>query len=109
MVYAVRDLMQGAYPELIDSADRVDKVVKAEEQQFDRVLKAGSDRLESELAVAVWEKITSILSERVSALINVLSTIKLNFESDRGLLEILRYGSAHRLRTIATTLGAVGS
>jgi alanyl-tRNA synthetase len=46
MVYAVRDLMQGAYSELIDSADRVAKVVKAEEQQFDRVLKVGVVRLD---------------------------------------------------------------
>ncbi len=44
MVYAVRDLMGGAYPELVDSADRVAKVVKAEEQQFDRVLKIGVTR-----------------------------------------------------------------
>jgi alanyl-tRNA synthetase len=29
MVYAVRDLMQGAYPELVDSAARVAKVVEA--------------------------------------------------------------------------------
>ena len=42
MVYAVRDLMQGAYPELIDSADRVAKVVEAEEKQFARVLEAGA-------------------------------------------------------------------
>ena len=41
MVYAVRDLMQGAYPELIDSADRVAKVVEAEEKQFARVLEMG--------------------------------------------------------------------
>ena len=39
MVFAVRDLMKGAYPELVDSADRVAKVVEAEEKQFDRVLK----------------------------------------------------------------------
>ncbi len=39
MVYAVRDLMEGAYPELKDSADRVAKVIEAEEKQFDRVLK----------------------------------------------------------------------
>ena len=58
MVFAVRDLMQGAYPELVDSAARVAKVVEAEEKQFDRVLKEGANRLESELAVAVWEKIT---------------------------------------------------
>ena len=41
MVYAVRDLMQGAYPELIDSAARVAKVMEAEEKQFDRVLRIG--------------------------------------------------------------------
>jgi alanyl-tRNA synthetase len=41
IVFAVRNLMQGAYPELADSADRIAKVVKAEEQQFDRVLKVG--------------------------------------------------------------------
>jgi alanyl-tRNA synthetase len=49
MVYAVRDLMQGAYPELIDSASRVAKVVEAEEKQFDRVLKIGVARLNEEL------------------------------------------------------------
>jgi alanyl-tRNA synthetase len=42
MVYAVRDLMEGAYPELKDSAPRVAKVVEAEEKQFDRVLATGS-------------------------------------------------------------------
>ena len=49
MVYAVRDLMQGAYPELADSAARVAKVVEAEEKQFDRVLKIGLTRLDEEL------------------------------------------------------------
>ena len=49
MVYAVRDLMQGAYPELNDSADRVAKVVEAEEKQFDRVLKIGMSRLDEDL------------------------------------------------------------
>ena len=52
MVYAVRDLMQGAYPELKDSADRVAKVVEAEEKQFDRVLKIGSKNLDSTIAEA---------------------------------------------------------
>jgi alanyl-tRNA synthetase len=45
MVFAVRDLMQGAYPELVDSAARVAKVVEAEEKQFDRVLKIGLSKL----------------------------------------------------------------
>jgi alanyl-tRNA synthetase len=49
MVYAVRDLMESAYPELADSAARVAKVVEAEERQFDRVLKIGVTRLNEEL------------------------------------------------------------
>ncbi|HZB87282.1 MAG TPA: alanine--tRNA ligase, partial [Terracidiphilus sp.] len=49
MVYAVRDLMQAAYPELADSAARVAKVIEAEEKQFDRVLKIGVTRLNEEL------------------------------------------------------------
>jgi alanyl-tRNA synthetase len=50
MVFSVRDLMQGAYPELTDSAARVAKVVKAEEEQFDRVLKAGLTKLDELIA-----------------------------------------------------------
>jgi alanyl-tRNA synthetase len=50
MVYAVRDLMQGAYPELDDSAARVAKVIGAEEKQFDRALRLGL--LEWDKAVA---------------------------------------------------------
>jgi alanyl-tRNA synthetase len=52
MVLAVRDLMQGAYPELIDSAARVAKVVEAEERQFSRVLEAGDRQLEIAIGVA---------------------------------------------------------
>ena len=48
-VYGVRDLMQSAYPELIDSAPRIAKVVEAEEKQFDRVLKIGLTRLDGDL------------------------------------------------------------
>jgi alanyl-tRNA synthetase len=46
MVYAVRDLMQGAYPELANSASRIAKVVEAEEKQFDRVIEVGSGKLD---------------------------------------------------------------
>jgi len=63
MVYAVRDLMKDAYPELIESADRVAKVVEAEERQFDRVLKIGLEAWEKrvrELALeSLAEKRTS--------------------------------------------------
>ncbi len=47
MVYAVRDEMQNAYPELKESADRVAKVVEAEERQFARVLELGSRQLQA--------------------------------------------------------------
>jgi alanyl-tRNA synthetase len=55
MVYAVRDLMNSdpqnpAYPELFESADRVAKVVEAEEKQFARVIEEGSRRFDMELA-----------------------------------------------------------
>ena len=45
MVYAVRDEMQDAYPELKESTDRVARVVEAEERQFIRVLRFGLDKL----------------------------------------------------------------
>ena len=50
MVYAVRDEMQDAYPELRESADRVSKVVRAEEEQFARVLEIGTARLDEAIA-----------------------------------------------------------
>ncbi len=55
MVYAVRDVMKGAYPELVDSAERVAKVVEAEEKQFDRVLKIGLSKLNASIATAIAE------------------------------------------------------
>ncbi len=53
MVYAVRDEMKGAYPDLVDSAARVAKVIEAEEKQFDRVLKTGMIKFEEEIAALV--------------------------------------------------------
>jgi alanyl-tRNA synthetase len=49
MVYAVRDEMSDAYPELKESADRVAKVVEAEERQFARVLAIGAQHLQAVL------------------------------------------------------------
>jgi alanyl-tRNA synthetase len=56
MVYAVRDEMAGAYPELKESADRVSKVVMAEERQFARVMETGLARLEQDFAPLLAEK-----------------------------------------------------
>jgi alanyl-tRNA synthetase len=49
MVFAVRDLMQNAYPELKDSADRVSKAVLAEETRFAHTMDVGLQRLEQDL------------------------------------------------------------
>ena len=48
MVYAVRDEMGAAYPELKESADRVARVVLAEEQQFARTLELGLRQMNEE-------------------------------------------------------------
>jgi len=47
MVFAVRDLMQDAYPELKESAERVSKIVMAEEIRFARTLAIGLDGLKN--------------------------------------------------------------
>ena len=52
MVFAVRDEMQVAYPELKESAERVSKVVLAEELQFARVLETGAMNLDFAIADA---------------------------------------------------------
>ncbi|HEY4357394.1 MAG TPA: alanine--tRNA ligase [Acidobacteriaceae bacterium] len=49
MVFAVRDEMQAAYPELKDLAERVSKVVLAEEQQFARTLELGLRQMNEEV------------------------------------------------------------
>ncbi|MGA9353440.1 MAG: alanine--tRNA ligase, partial [Terriglobales bacterium] len=46
MVFAVRDLMQDAYPELNESADRVSKAVQVEETRFANTLNIGLEKLE---------------------------------------------------------------
>ena len=48
MVFSVRDLMQDAYPELKESAERVSKAVLAEEKRFAHTLDLGLAKLEEE-------------------------------------------------------------
>jgi alanyl-tRNA synthetase len=52
MVYAVRDLMRDAYPELIDTADRVAKTALAEETRFANTLDIGLKKLDDDLAAS---------------------------------------------------------
>ncbi len=100
MVYAVRDLMQGAYPELVDSAARVAKVVEAEEKQFDRVLKAGLNKL------------VEAISEDPDSLRFYLNHFKdesqarLAFESAKEVLSDVRNLSRNDLRSLLISSAA---
>jgi alanyl-tRNA synthetase len=49
MVFAVRDEMKDAYPELVESAERVSGIVKGEETRFTRTLDAGLGPLEHDI------------------------------------------------------------
>jgi alanyl-tRNA synthetase len=49
MVFAVRDLMKDAYPELNETADRVSKAIHSEETRFAHTLDIGLSRLEEDL------------------------------------------------------------
>jgi alanyl-tRNA synthetase len=46
MVFAVRDLMKDAYPELNETSDRTSKALLAEENRFAHTVDAGLDKLE---------------------------------------------------------------
>ena len=46
MVFAVRDLMRDAYPELNETADRVSKAVQVEETRFAHTMEVGLEKLE---------------------------------------------------------------
>ena len=56
MVYSVVDLMKDAYPELVDAADRVARVVKEEETRFARTLDVGLEKLEQDFQPLRAEK-----------------------------------------------------
>jgi alanyl-tRNA synthetase len=53
MVFAVRDLMQEAYPELNQTADRVSKAVRIEETRFAHTMDVGLEKLETLLKGSV--------------------------------------------------------
>jgi len=63
MVFAVRDLMQDAYPELNETAERVSKVVLAEEKRFAHTMSFGIAQLEQELHRPRMDAISRLLDE----------------------------------------------
>ena len=91
MVFAVRDEMQAAYPELKESADRVSKVVLAEEEQFARVISTASELLQADLDDTNYsileEAFTTIGRAKLKA---ELRSQRYNFE--KSLVDILGEG-----------------
>ncbi|HZR56969.1 MAG TPA: alanine--tRNA ligase [Terriglobales bacterium] len=63
MAFAVRDLMQDAYPELKESIERVSKTVLAEELHFAHTLDLGLNKLEELLTTAQIECGRQILAQ----------------------------------------------
>jgi alanyl-tRNA synthetase len=59
MVMAVRDLMKDAYPELVETAERIAKIVFEEERRFAHTLEAGLARLEADLQALRKERAQS--------------------------------------------------
>ena len=90
MVFAVRDEMAVAYPELKETAERVSKVVLAEEEQFARVLAVALGELEAALlqhADIGAKKVTQYLREveRATSKDKVSEVVALLQPLDRGI------------------------
>ena len=53
MVFAVRDLMGDAYPELVQSSERISKTIQTEEARFANTLGLGLQKLEEDIDQAI--------------------------------------------------------
>ena len=65
MVFAVRDLMEDAYPELRETADRVSKAVLGEETRFAHTLDEGLKRLTTDLPHAIHSTLDSLTHQEL--------------------------------------------
>jgi alanyl-tRNA synthetase len=88
MVFAVRDLMQDAYPELRETVERTSKAVYAEETRFSHTLEAGLRRLEDlikeattfrrhralERTVENWRRDNGVYPEEVFRVVTTLES-----------------------------------
>src|SRR5882724_669559 len=72
MVHAVRDLMKDAYPELLDTAERVSKVVYEEERRFANTLDVGLKKLDELIAYTKQHRQTEGINEAMSVVLGDL-------------------------------------
>ncbi|MGA9392549.1 MAG: alanine--tRNA ligase [Candidatus Sulfotelmatobacter sp.] len=65
MVFAVRNLMQDAYPELRERSKHVADVVSAEEQRFSHTIDEGLKLLNTDLSQAAFEALRNLLDQEL--------------------------------------------
>jgi hypothetical protein len=92
MVLAVRDEMQAAYPELKETAERVAKVVLAEELQFARVIGARSSILEKMMRSLPWDVEKSRMASGCMGSRCKLDELEINFPSMHPAWRLQRQG-----------------
>ena len=80
MVFAVREVMQDAYPELNETAERVAKAVSAEETRFAHTLQSGLGELQGLINELGMQRVTAFARKKG------LDSSSLNVGPARGLL-----------------------
>ena len=103
MVYAVRDLMKVAYPELEEHADRVSKVVHEEERRFAHTLDAGLSRLEADLQavrkeMADAQRMVAAQDPHIDSGVGRATMAQYRFQAERGM----RYRGDHAFKLYDT-------
>ena len=103
MVLAVRDEMVAAYPELGESAERVAKVVLAEEEQFARTLAMGTPFLNQEIGAQLQIALDNV--QRFADMqVNATQAINRALANSDGASKIMKQlDEAHK------TIAALGS
>jgi alanyl-tRNA synthetase len=86
MVFAVRDEMVAGYPELAESAERVSKVVLAEEEQFARVIVDGFRRFQGLIEEALPQPVLVLKKYESELLKQSHSLLTSTTESELGEL-----------------------
>ncbi len=100
MIFAVRDLIQDAYPELTETADRVSKAVLAEETRFGHTMEVGLQRLEQDLIEAkqTYDTVKGIIADPTKAVpTDALEMFKKELEGDRETIKaVLEVGPVYK-------------
>jgi len=105
MVFAVRDLMQDAYPELQETAERVSKAIHAEEARFAHTISLGLVEWEEVAASAAQAQALNVFQEYLTGLHTeqhdlryevIDKLVRENPSIEQSLMEALREGVQKR-------------